>query len=88
MKRNDLNSEIKKLNGKFFTVIFTKKDGSTRKMTARTGVVKHLKGGTNKATMNHPEYLTVFDMANLGYRTVNLNTVHEIHMNHQRYTVE
>jgi hypothetical protein len=73
--RNLINNQ----DGRFFTVVFTKKDGSTRKMTARRGVKKYLKGGVNKVELNHPEYMTVFDMAKLDYRTVNLNTVQEIH---------
>ena len=41
---------IAKTNGRFFTVVFKKKDGSYRTMNCRTGVHKHLKGG--KATFN------------------------------------
>ena len=36
---------IKDTKGKFFTVTFTKKDGTTRVMNARLGVKAYLKGG-------------------------------------------
>ena len=39
-----------KESGKVFSVVFTKKDGTERKMVSRFGVTKHLAGGT--ATYN------------------------------------
>ena len=71
-KRQELKKELK---GKFFTVEFTKKDGTLRKMTARLGVKKHLKGGSKSFNDADFNYLTVFDLVKKGYRTVNLNTV-------------
>lgn len=63
--------------GRIFGVTFTKADGSTRKMTARLGVTKYLKGtGTRISTK--PENLVVFDMSIREYRTVPLNSVFEI----------
>ena len=47
--------------GKIASVVFTKEDGSERKMTCRTGVKKHLKGG--KCTTDHiPTIVRVFEM--------------------------
>ena len=59
--------------GKFFTVVFIKKDGSTRSMNCRLGVTKHLKGGVSN--LNPDQYLTVYDVQAEGYRAVNLSTI-------------
>lgn len=68
---------FKKLVGsKFFTVKFTKKDGSTRVMNCRLGVKKHLKGGVKRYDASN--LVTVYDLKSKGYRTVNLNTLQEI----------
>lgn len=70
---------IKKLIGnKFFSVTFVKKDGSLRKMNARLGVTKHLKGGAKTYDTDALNYLTVFDLKKKAYRTINLNTLKNI----------
>ena len=74
-KREQLKKELK---GKFFTVEFTKKDGSLRKMNARLGVTKHLKGGTKGYDDATHNFLTVFDLGKKAYRTVNLSTVRSL----------
>ena len=72
--------------GKFFTVTFTKKDGSTRVLNGRLGVTKHLKGG--KKTVTQENYLTVFDTQKKAYRTVNVETVKSIKINGETYKVD
>lgn len=64
------------LKGKFFSVEFTKKDGTLRKLHGRLGVTKHLKGG--KKGYDISNLLTVFDMQIKQYRTVNLNKVQKL----------
>jgi hypothetical protein len=59
--------------GKFITVSFIKKDGTARTLNGRTGVTKHLKGGTS--TIDHGKYLVVYDTINTGYRCVNKDTI-------------
>ena len=54
--------------GRFVTVEFYKADGTLRKLNGRTGVKKHLRGGTK--TVNDRDYLTVYDVVNQGYRNV------------------
>jgi hypothetical protein len=78
--------QLKRLlsNGRFFTVTFIKKDGSTRRMTARTGVKKHLRGGTNKNT--NPNHLIVWSVADKGYRTVDINAITKLTFNGETYT--
>lgn len=71
--------KVKQLVGNtFFSVKFVKKDGSIRKMTARIGVKKHLKGGQKTYDSDSLNYLTVFDVQKKGYRTINLNTLREL----------
>jgi hypothetical protein len=65
---------IQSTNGKFFTAVFRKKDGTLREMNCRLGVVKHLKGGENtKAHLD--QYINVFDAQKGAYRTINLDTL-------------
>ena len=68
-----LQSVLQATKGKFFTVVFIKKDGTTRTMNCRLGVTKHLKGGLS--TLNPDQYLTVYDVQAEGYRAVNLSTI-------------
>lgn len=60
-------------NGKMVTVTFIKQDGSTRILNGRLGVTKYLKGG--KSAVNANEYISIYDVQNKGYRSVNRNTI-------------
>ena len=68
-----LSTVLENTNGRFFTVEFTKKDGTVRKMNARLGVKKHLKGGA--CTLNREQFIIVFDMQAKGYRAINRDTI-------------
>jgi len=70
---------IKETKGKFFTVKFIKKDKTERILTGRIGVIKHLKGGIKTTDPN--KYLTVYDVQNKGYRSINLDTIKEVRFN-------
>lgn len=61
-----------------FSVDFIKKDGSLRKMVARLGVRKHLKGGTLRYNAEEKSLLPVFDMEKQAYRMINISTIQEI----------
>lgn len=61
-------------HGRIFSAEFVKKDGSPRKMVARIGVTKNLKGGSNGASAKN-NLVTVWDMAKGGYRMINLKTL-------------
>ena len=87
LNRNQLVDFINNTSGKFFTVAFTKKDGSTRVMTARTGVTKHLKGGTATYSAN-PNNIGVFDTVKGGYRCFDKNSVKVITFKDETYVVE
>ena len=68
-----LSSVLENTGGKFFTVEFLKKDGSIRKMNARTGVTKHLKGGD--CTLDRSKFLIVFDVQAKDYRAINRESI-------------
>ena len=71
-------SMIDNSNGKMVTVTFIKQDGSTRVLNGRLGVKKYLKGG--KLNVNTDEYISIYDVQNKGYRSVNRNTIVALRM--------
>ncbi len=80
----DKRTLLSSSNGRIFTVVFTKKDGTIRKMNCRLDVKKHLKGG--ESTTAHIDHLmTVFDMQAKGYRCINLDTIKSISLGGQTY---
>lgn len=65
-------------NGHIFSILFTKKDGTKRKMVCRLGVTKHLRGGDD-STAHIDKYINVYDLQKEGYRKVNAETLEELH---------
>ncbi len=76
---------IQSTNGKVFSVVFTKKDGSEREMTCRLGVKKHLKGGELAYDPKEYDLVSVFDMSAEGYRMVNMATLRQIKVDGEAY---
>ena len=74
VSRYKADEVIKSTHGKIFSCEFVKKDGSLRKMVARLGVAKNLKGGSNGASTKN-SLITVYDMVASAYRMVNLETL-------------
>lgn len=66
---------IKANQDKIFSVEFIKKDGTLRKMTAKLGVTKHLRGGGKNTCDTYDHLVTVFDMEKKAYRNINVNTL-------------
>jgi hypothetical protein len=68
---------------RFFSAVFTKKDGTTRYIYGRYGVKKHLKPNAKPQVYNPSErgYLTIWDMQLKEYRLINTQTI--ISINHQ-----
>lgn len=87
-----MKTEVKQLRelvgNKIFSVEFTKKDGSLRKMVCRLGVKKHLKGGELGYDAEALNYLTVFDLQSEEYRTINVNTLKSITFEGITYEIE
>ena len=75
-------------DGKIFTVEFIKKDGTLRKMNARLGVKKHLKGGTLAFDPSERNLLPVFDMQKEGYRMINASTILNIKIGGREIVLE
>lgn len=73
--------------GKFFTVVFIKKDGTSRTMNARLNVRKYLKGGELTYNPYEMGYIPVYDMGAKGYRMVNTNTVKSLKIGNKTYTL-
>lgn len=72
-------------DGKIFSVVFIKKDGTLREMTARLGVKKHLKGGTLTYNPKEHNNMIVFDMGKKQYRTIPFDRVVKIKANNEVY---
>ena len=85
--RENVKEVIAKAGGTIFSVEFTKKDGSVRKMVARKNVTSYLKGGQNNVVRPDRPYITVFDMKKKAYRTVNLRTLRRCKIKGQEYEI-
>ena len=88
LAREKVQSRIAGQGNKVFCVTFTKKDGTDRKMVARLGVKKGLKGGENKVVKPDNSYMTVYDMQKQAYRTLNLRTIKNIKLSGVAYDVQ
>jgi len=80
----ELSQIIETSNGRFFTVSFIKKDGSTRVLNGRLGVEKHLKGG--ECTLDRAVFLIVYDVQSKGYRAINRDTIQSVTMDGVTYS--
>lgn len=70
-----MREQILATNGRFFSVSFIKKDGTERKMTARLGVKKDIKGVGLKFNPTERNLIVVFDIHKKAYRMINLSTI-------------
>ena len=77
---NKLDQVIENSNGRMLTVVFIKADGTERVLNGRVGVSKYVKG-TGKVV--NDKYLTIYDVKNKGYRSVNKETIIEVRANKQ-----
>lgn len=70
----DKIAEVAK-SGKFYSVVFVKKDGTVREMVARQGVKKYLKGGEKTLPS---KYICCFEPSTGSYKAINPSTVMKI----------
>lgn len=70
-----------------FDVVFVKKDGSLRRMNARRGVKKHLRGGELKYDPREKGLITVFDVQKGQYRSINQDTIKSLRMGGRKFVV-
>jgi len=71
-----IDNAINNAKGRFLTITFIKKDGTTRTINGRTGVKRYLKGG--KATVSAKEYIILYSIHDKGYRSINKSTITRI----------
>ena len=83
--REDVRDLIIENKGKFFSCEFTKKDGSSRVLHGRTGVKKGLTGtGTPRKSKS---LVAVWEKAEKSYRSVNIDTMSKITLQHKTFKV-
>jgi hypothetical protein len=73
-----MKEQILSKGNKIFSVTFIKKDGSTRRMVARLGVRKGVKGVGMSFSPSEKNLMVVFDMHKRAFRMVNLETIVEL----------
>jgi hypothetical protein len=78
---------IKDTKGKFFTVTFIKKDGTTRLMNARLGVKAYLRGGELPYNPEDKGLIPVYDVKTKDYRMINVNTITNLKIGTTEYQV-
>ena len=74
-KSTNMKEQILATNGRFFSVSFVKKDGTERRMTARLGVKKNIKGVGLKFNPSDHNLMVVYDVHKRAYRMINLLTI-------------
>lgn len=69
---------LKSTRGRIFSAEFVKKDGSLRKINARLGVKKGVKG--KGLAYNPADYglMVVYDMQKKAFRTINIKTLRKV----------
>lgn len=84
-------TEAKKLihgtNGKFFSAVFTKKDGTLREMRCRLGVRKYVTGVGRAFNPSDYDLIGVFDIEKDGHRMINIKTLEALRIKGQTYEV-
>lgn len=73
LNNKQLKEMIENTKGRIFVANFIKATGEQRKMVCRLGVRKGLTGTGRSYTKEN--LVTVYDMVNHGYRTINLETM-------------
>ena len=87
ISRPEAKQMIKDTKGKFFTVTFTKKDGTTRVMNARLGVKVYLKGGELPYDSEAKGLIPVYDVKTGDYRMINVDTITKLKIGNNEYEV-
>lgn len=73
LNNKQLKEMIENTKGRIFVANFIKATGEQRKMVCRLGVRKGLTGVGKRYIRDN--LVTVYDMVNHGYRTINLETM-------------
>lgn len=82
-----MKAQILATKGRIFSVTFTKKDGTERRMVCRTGVQKGVKGVGLKFDPNSKNLMVVFDMQKKAFRMINLSTLLSFKFNKKTFHI-
>ena len=79
MNIEQLRSTIASTHSRMFVVRFTKQDGTTRTMYAKTGLKRFLSKNPNKRKVSstNPNIVRVYDCESKSYKSFKLETVSE-----------
>ena len=80
-------SLILKSNGKVFSAVFTKKDGSDRHINCRLGVSKGVTGKGLKFDPKQYNLLNVYDMQSKGHKFINIETLRSVQIEKTVYVI-
>ena len=88
IRRDQVEEILSGVGAEFFGISFVKRTtGEIRHMSARRGVVKHLRGGEPTYDFGSKNLLPVYDMVKKGYRCIPLDAVLEIRVGGNIYVV-
>lgn len=68
-----MRSIIEATNGRFFTIVYRKRDDTIRNINCRTGVVRYVKG--TGLPRKNAGLITIYDVKLKGYRSININRI-------------
>jgi len=88
ISRDIAKKYIYKTNGKFFSAVFTKKNGDKRLMTCRLNVKKGVKGVGLSFKPQDIGLMTVYDIHKGGHRFINLMTLESLKIRGNEYHVK
>lgn len=73
--------------GKMFDITFQKKDGTIRRMNARTQVKKGVTGAGLKFDPREKGLIPVFDIQKDGFRMINLSSLRSLRIDRKKYLI-
>jgi len=79
---------IRASGGKIFTARTIKKDGTSRALNGRINVHKGVKDVGMKYNPEDYNLITIFDMKRHEFRMVNMETIYQLDLQHERYEVK
>lgn len=87
LTKEQLRYILKNSKGKIMTIVYKKKDGTTRIINTRTGVKVNIKGTGLKYDPEKYGYVILWDVQKRNYRTVNPSTATRLTSQGKTYTI-
>ena len=87
ISRDTAKRYIYETNGKFFSAVFTKKNGEKRLMTCRLNVKKGVKGVGLSFKPQDKGFVTVFCLTKGKHRFINLRTLESLKIKRKTYII-